>query len=148
MTQSPAGKSSAERVRRISNDCCRTCGRAHETLGHILNACTLNAGLMRTRHNMVLHRLVRAIWPENKHIFVEQAISPDAVRPDLVVVDETKDTVVIDVTIPYEADRDAFEKARAEKIQKYSAIHLCGRAQETLGHILNACTPNAGLMRA
>ena len=76
-------------LRRISNDCCRTCRSAHETLGHILNACTPNAGLVRTRHNMVLHRLVRAIRPENKHIFVEQAISPDAVRPDLVVVDET-----------------------------------------------------------
>ena len=78
---------------------------------------------MRARYNLVLHRLVRAVRPENKHIFVEQAISSDAVRPDLVVVDRTtKDTVVIDVTVPYEADRDAFEKARAEKIQKYSTL--------------------------
>ena len=71
---------------------------------------------MRARYNLVLHRLVRAVRPENKHIFVEQAISSDAVRPDLVVVDRTtKDTVVIDMTLPYEADRDAFEKARRRK---------------------------------
>ena len=116
-------RSVQKRIRQISNDACRKCGRTHETLGHILNACTPSTGLMRARHNLVLHRLVRAIRPENKHIFVEQAISPDAVRPDLVVVDRvSRDTVVIDVTVPYEADRDAFEKARAEKVQKYSAL--------------------------
>jgi len=78
---------------------------------------------MRDRHNAVLQRLVRGTWKEGKDIFVENAFSPDKLRPDLVVVDHrTRHVAVIDVTISYEAGEGAFEKARAEKTQKYDGL--------------------------
>ena len=51
----------AEETKRGMDGTCPKCHKAEETLGHVLNACTPNAGLMRDRHNNVLKRLVKAI---------------------------------------------------------------------------------------
>jgi hypothetical protein len=102
---------------------CTKCKAQPESLGHVLNACTPNAGLMRARHNQVLERLVKAIPKEGMELYVEQAVSPDNLRPDILLHDpSTGSTVVAEVTIPYESGSDAFVKARSEKEQKYAGL--------------------------
>ena len=123
----------AKRLRRVENDSCRKCGALHETLGHVLNACTPNVGLMRARHNAILQRLVRAIPTEGKDLFVENSFSPNDQRPDIVLRDQaTGRTVVVDVTVTYEGGPEAFNKSRAEKLQKYESLRLWFDSQE--GH--------------
>jgi hypothetical protein len=104
---------------------CPKCRRSPETLAHILNACTPNAGLMRERHNTVLSRLVRAIPNEVGNVFIEQKIpeSPGDLRPDVVVLNQSQNTAtIVDVTIPFETDESAFEEARNEKLRKYQPL--------------------------
>lgn len=66
-----------------------------ETLGHVLNACTPNAGLMRERHGKILDRLVKAIPKDGVDVFVEQSISPDDLRPDIILHDKSSGKAVI-----------------------------------------------------
>ena len=102
---------------------CSKCKTQPESLGHVLNAYTPNAGLMRDRHNTILERLVEAIPKDGLEVYVEQAISPDNLRPDILLHNpSTGSTVVADVTIPYESGKDAFMKARSEKEQKYAGL--------------------------
>ena len=104
---------------------CPKCHRAPETLGHVLNACTPNAGLMRARHNTVLHRLIKAIPNTVGPILVQQKLpeSPGDLRPDLVVYDhERKRISIVDVTIPFEGEESSFAKAREEKIRTYTPL--------------------------
>lgn len=83
------------------------------------------------RHNAILQCLVTAIPKEGQDVFVEQSISPDNLRPDIVLRDQaTGNAVVVDVTIPYEAGPDAFQKARAEKEQKYPGLREWMKAQD------------------
>ena len=103
----------------------RRCKLQQETLGHILNACTPNTGLMRERHNKILERLVKAVPADLGDKFKEQKPLqfPGDLRPDLVVRNRNSGEVtIIDVTIPFESDKDAFDKARNEKAQKYSPL--------------------------
>ena len=121
----------AKRTRRVSDDTCRKCRAQPESLGHVLNACTHNMGLMRQRHNAILERLVKAIPKEGKDVFVEQAISTDNLRPDILLRDSsTKEAVVVDVTVPYESRPDALQKARAEKEQKYEGLRAWMSTQD------------------
>ncbi len=76
---------------------------------------------MRKRHNKILERVTRAIDKEGKDVFIEQSFSPDNLRPDI-VIQTTRETVVVDVTVPYKSCGDAFGKARAEKTQKYAGL--------------------------
>jgi len=98
-----------------------TCPKCHaqpETLGHVLNACTPNTGLMREWHNLVLKRLVKATPATLGDRFVEQKVpgSPDNLRPDFTVINNTGEATIVDVTIPFESCPEAFDKARAEKL--------------------------------
>ena len=86
----------ARRLKRTSNATCRKCQYPVESLGHVLNACTPNTGLMRQRHNAVLQRVVKALSKEGKDVFVEQDISPDKLRPDIVVKDRVSCSMVVD----------------------------------------------------
>lgn len=102
---------------------CQKCKLQPETLGHVLNACTPNTGLMRERHNKILERLVKAVPSDLGDKFKEQKLRgfPGDLRPDFVIHNkDSGEVIIIDVTTPYESDMDAFDKARNEKAQKYS----------------------------
>lgn len=102
---------------------CKKCHSQPESLGHVLNACTPNAGLMRQQHNTILQRIARAINKEGKNLYLEQFISPDSLRPDILLHNtSTGEAVVVDVTVTYESGRDALKKARSEKEQKYAGL--------------------------
>jgi len=116
-------KTVAKRMRKIRDTTCPKCHSQPEFLGHVLNACTPNMGLMRECHNAVLRRVTKAIPKDGKDTFVEQSFSPDNLRPDIVVRDQTTgETTIVDVTVPYESGRDAFSRSRAEKVQKYASL--------------------------
>ena len=111
--------------RPINNVNCSRCNQAPETLAHILNACSPNAGLMRERHNSILKRLVKAVPQSAGNKFVEQKVlnSPYDLRPDLVVLnDEANSATIVDVTIPFEASPLAFTTAGEEKLRKYAPL--------------------------
>ena len=111
--------------RPINNINCSRCNQAPETLAHILNACSPNAGLMRERHNSILKRLVKAVPQSAGNKFVEQKVlnSPYDLRPDLVVLnDEANSATIVDVTIPFEASPLAFTTAGEEKLCKYAPL--------------------------
>ena len=104
---------------------CPKCHQAPETLGHVLNACTPNTGLMRERHNAILKRLVKAVPREAGEKYVEQNIrdAPGDLRPDLVILNQEKMVAtIVDVTIPYEGEVNSFIAARAEKLRKYHPL--------------------------
>ena len=64
------------------------------------------------------------------------SLSSDNLRPDIVLRDQaTGNAVVVDVTIPYEAGPDAFQKARAEKEQKYSGLREWMKAQDNFNTV-------------
>jgi hypothetical protein len=126
----------AKRLRKVQNATCRKCRVQQESLGHVLNHCLPNAGLMRERHNTILSRVVRAIRKDGKDVFVEQSISPDALKPDIVVRDQaTKATTVVDVTVPYEGSANAFLQARTLKEQKYAGLKSWMEGQEEYGAV-------------
>ena len=94
------------------------------TLCHVLSSCPTTVGLMRECHNMVLNRLVKFI-PKvfTDTLLLEQKIpnSPGQLCPDLCLL--RNDTLtMLDVTIPYEGDTDAFFKAKREKFFKYDEL--------------------------
>ena len=124
-------KSVLKRMRKTTVDTCPKCKQQPETLGHVLNSCPANAGLMRERHNLILKRLSNATRSENGTNFLDQKIpnSPGCLRPDLVITTAHSITIV-DVTIPFKASQDAFTKARSEKTQKYSEL-FNGRGPNT-----------------
>ena len=112
---------------------CRKCKLQPETLGHILNACTPNTFLMTERHNKILERLIKAIPYDLGDKFKEQKPLgfPGDLRLDLVVHNrKSGEVTIIDVTIPFESDKDASDKARKEKAQKYSPLVTWYQEQE------------------
>ena len=118
-------------------DTCPKCKQQPETLGHVLNSCPANAGLMRERHSLILKRLSNATKSENGTKFLDQKIpdSPGCLRPDLVITTAHSITIV-DVTIPIEANQDAFTKARSEKTQKYSELVQWARSKYSFGVVI------------
>jgi hypothetical protein len=112
---------------------CPKCRSQPQTLGHVLNACTPNAGLMRERHNAVLQRLSRAIATSEGDKYLEQKVrgAPGDLHPDMVLWHHDGRVTIVDVTIPYEGEERAFEKARDEKRRKYQPI---ADWLETRGH--------------
>ena len=103
---------------------CPKCRQQPQTLGHVLNACTPNAGLMRERHNAILKRLTAAIPAGEGDRYLEQTVkdAPGDLRPDLVLWHADGKVSIVDVTVPYEGDETSFEKAREEKRRKYQPI--------------------------
>ena len=71
-------KTVVRRAGKALDTTCPRCSAQPESLSHVLNACTPNAGLMRERHNTILQCLVKAANKEDKDLFVEQSFSPDA----------------------------------------------------------------------
>ena len=79
------------------DDTCPKCRKAEETQGHVLNACTPNAGLMRERHNSVLKKLVKAIPSEVGNKYVEQQVQgcSEDLRPDIVIKNTSSSTAYV-----------------------------------------------------
>ena len=81
-------KSVIKRARKPHLDTtCPKCKSQPQTLGHVLNACTPNTGLMRERHNAILQRLSRAIPASEGDKYLEQKVrnAPYDLKPDLIV---------------------------------------------------------------
>ena len=108
-----------------TNTSCPGCNMEQETLAHILNHCPWNEGLIRHRHNAILHRLAKAI-PRTRGIqYLEQMVpgDPQGLKPDVVVLnDTTREAFVIDVTVPFEGPNGTLEEAREGKVRKYSHL--------------------------
>ena len=79
---------------------------------------------MRERHNAILQRLSKAVPQPEGNRYLEQKLKgmPGDLRPDLALWHNDGRVTIVDVTIPYEADEAAFEKARSEKKAKYQPI--------------------------
>ena len=130
--------------------CCNRCQFPVETLQHILNLCQPSYNLYTKRHDAIVIRVARAlIWtqhlPEAESHRAHDALSrryktiglglgstlfldktlptcSGILRPDITLLNGAeKLAIIIDVTIPFEADSDTFAAARAEKIFKYRA---------------------------
>ncbi|XP_044758242.1 uncharacterized protein LOC123316299 [Coccinella septempunctata] len=72
-----------------------------------------------------VYRLVKAIPARMGVIHVNKRVpgSDSALRPDIVVVDETRSRLtVVDVAIPFEGGPLALERARDAKLAKYAAL--------------------------
>ncbi|XP_044766258.1 uncharacterized protein LOC123322378 [Coccinella septempunctata] len=111
---------------------CRRCGEHNETLPHVVNHCKIHSAAWQRRHNAVQDRLVKAIPARMGVIHVNKRVpgSDSALRPDIVVVDETKSRLtVVDVAIPFEGGPLALEggplaleRAIDAKLAKYAAL--------------------------
>ena len=103
---------------------CPKCNLEQETLAHVLNHCPPNEGLIRTRHNDILHRLSRAIPRYMGTQYLEQKLpgDPQNLKPDLVLLNEAAgQATVIDVSVPFEGE-NALEVSRRAKIMKYGHL--------------------------
>lgn len=116
------------------DDRCRRCGRAAETLPHVICHCGVHAAAIQLRHAAILHRLRKACRMPGD-VRVEQRVEGVAdelaeLRPDLVVRHEPSRTVVIcDVAVAFENRLIALEEARARKIAKYAPLADALQAQ-------------------
>ena len=82
---------------------CQSCKLYLEPLGHVLNICTTNSGLMRKRHNNILERLVKAIPPDLEDKFKEQKLMgfPGDLRSDLIIHNKDSGKVtIIEIVMP------------------------------------------------
>ncbi|CAB4028427.1 Hypothetical predicted protein, partial [Paramuricea clavata] len=111
---------------RFANGNTKECRRCHsnndsETLPHIICHCHPNMNTITARHNKILERLSTVIQSGTYSI---DQIVPDAPgnnRPDLVITDGNKVTI-IDVTCPFENDEDALRLAAERKEIKYNYL--------------------------
>ncbi|XP_023231886.1 uncharacterized protein LOC111631807 [Centruroides sculpturatus] len=104
---------------------CRHCGFRQETLAHVLNHCGRNLHLATERHNAILNRLRRAINDRDLTLYCNQRVPDydDNCRPDLVAINDiAKTATIVDVVVPFENGHNAFNAARAKKIEKYSRL--------------------------
>ena len=106
------------------NTSCPGCNGEQKTLAHVLNHCPRGDGLIRHRHNAILHHLAKAIPQSRGTQYLEQMVpgDPQGLKPDVVILNEsTKEAWVIDVTVPFEGE-GTLEEAREGKIAKYSHL--------------------------
>ena len=76
-------------------------------------------------HVEILKRIRKAIPSDLGDIFLEQEIQGDVEknRPDLVVINSSLEkAIIVDVTIPFEAEENSLQAARTAKETKYSAL--------------------------
>ena len=106
-----------------TNPACRRClgQQREETLPHVLCHCRPNMVMIRQRHNKIAQRLNHAIYRGEKVMDLTVPESEDQLRPDIVVRDENRVTI-IDITCPFENDKDSLHTAALRKIEKYSPL--------------------------
>lgn len=111
--------------RLVPNSQCRTCGRAPETLAHVLNHCPFNLGMARERHNAILERIVRAV-PEFLGTKMKEQPIPGTTgdnRPDLTIISPCGTRVtLVEVSCPFEGTPTALEDAAKHKVTKYEPL--------------------------
>eukprot|EP00731_Ephydatia_muelleri_P013824 Em0007g1134a len=121
-------KRSGEMIADVS---CPKCHEEQETLAHVLNHCPPHVGLIRARHNKILHRLAKAVPPAKGRQFLEQMVPGDrmALKPDLVILNEAKsEAYVVDVAVPFEGE-ESFPAARRAKEDKYNHLKALLRSK-------------------
>ena len=111
---------------RFSNEnspVCRNCHSASdtETLPHIICHCRPNMPAITKRHDSVLQRLTNAIHRGTYTVDKVVPGAPGNNRPDLVITDNHKVTIV-DVTCPFENNENALTSAAKRKEDKYNYL--------------------------
>ena len=99
---------------------CRHCSEV-ESLPHVLCHCPPNMVAITTRHNKLVDRLTAAV--RSGTITTDQTVrdSGSQVRPDIVIDDADKVTI-IDVCCPFENGAESLEEAAARKELKYEHL--------------------------
>ena len=99
---------------------CRKCQSLgdNETLPHIICHCPPNLPSITRRHNSILERLSKAIHRGSFTIDKVVPGAPGNNRPDVVITDGNKVTI-IDVTCPFENGHEALSEAAQRKVDKY-----------------------------
>ena len=106
---------------------CRKCGALQETLPHVLGHCGVHSDAIQRRHNNIQDRLVKAakvpgIVNVNKTV---EGVTGDltSLRPDIVIRDDAnKKIIIIDIAVPFENRKVAFDEARSRKLEKYHGL--------------------------
>ena len=90
---------------------------------HVLCHCKTKLAAITKRHNTILDRLEKAYRaPANTNVRKNQTV-PETGRPDLCIINNTDKTChLIDVATPFENRYEAFQQARAEKLNKYAGL--------------------------
>lgn len=93
-------------------------------LPHVLNHCMRNGGSYQKWHYAIAQWILKAVPPFSSHIaFNKQCIPENQLRPDIVITNvEEKTKTIIDISVPFEGEDAAFEKAREAKIAKYQPL--------------------------
>ncbi|GFR01202.1 retrovirus-related Pol polyprotein from type-1 retrotransposable element R2 [Trichonephila clavata] len=100
---------------------CRKCGKWEETLPHVINHCPAYSAAWQMRHNSVLSRIQKAVAFKGTVLHSNQVVGSNGLRPDLVALIDNK-IYIIDVTIPFENRRVAFQQARWRKVEKCTPL--------------------------
>ena len=104
---------------------CRRCNNILETLPHVLSHCKYVSRPRALRHHAIVHRLARGT-PAIAGTASEDKKIPGTssqLRPDLVVTNAAARSIsIIDVAVAFENKYEAFQLARAGKIQKYALL--------------------------
>ena len=124
---------------KVMSDRCGSCGNNRQTLLHVLNNCPVKLKLYSWRHDNVLFQLKKFLCTHlpSLEIHCDLLVENNAIcdmnintipidilltnlRPDLVVIDRVKKSVIIlELTVPYETN---FANAQERKCLKYSAV--------------------------
>ncbi|KAG8240308.1 hypothetical protein J437_LFUL018723 [Ladona fulva] len=125
-------KSASWRKNRLDTHC-RLCGAEKENLSHVLNNCLLHAKMRTELHDKIIS-LVADILPREWTIRLNRTISGtgSCLRPDI-YLEDGNETVIVDVTVPFENGPEALGRAREGKTVKYNElaemVRIMGRYQ-------------------
>ncbi|XP_055947154.1 uncharacterized protein LOC129980796 [Argiope bruennichi] len=101
---------------------CRCCDNPQETLSHALNRCWgSKSRAYQLRHNCLVERVKKAAERDFTIISENEQVAGTRLRPDIILEDNRK-ILVVDITVPFENKREAFDKARQMKIEKYASL--------------------------
>ncbi|GBM27409.1 hypothetical protein AVEN_250436-1 [Araneus ventricosus] len=106
------------------NKGCRRCNKADlETLPQVIDHCEAHSRGWQLRHDGIQNTVLEAaknspaeIISVNKNI-----VKSINLRPDIVMKLDNK-IFIVDITRPFENRLEVFEKAKQEKLRKYSAL--------------------------
>ncbi len=105
---------------------CRRCPHLLETLPHVLSCCLKHSTARQQRHHAIVHRLARAIPPSPGLLIREDRkvpFSDSPLRPDIVTINESKkELTIVDVAVIFENRYSEFQRARQQKIDKYTPL--------------------------